>query len=156
MLLAATTNNPHPLTDATGSRRYICLTIPKGQFIDNTGDIDYQQLYAQVLHEIRELNSPYWFNNEEVARIQEMNQEYMLQKDVAEMVKVCLRKPDEGESAKALNATSLLKIIQKDYPSLPATHSTKVQIGLAMKELGYEGYNHSNVTYYYALPRKAA
>ena len=34
----ATTNNPHPLTDATGSRRYLCLTIPEGQFIDNTGD----------------------------------------------------------------------------------------------------------------------
>ena len=29
----ATTNNPHPLTDATGSRRYICLTIPNGQYI---------------------------------------------------------------------------------------------------------------------------
>ncbi|MBQ2523038.1 MAG: helicase, partial [Prevotella sp.] len=34
----ATTNNPHPLTDATGSRRYICLTIPQGKFIDNDGD----------------------------------------------------------------------------------------------------------------------
>ena len=44
----ATTNNPHPLTDATGSRRYICLTIPQGKFIDNEGDIDYEQLYAQV------------------------------------------------------------------------------------------------------------
>lgn len=33
----ATTNNPHPLTDATGSRRYICLTIPKSKFIDNVG-----------------------------------------------------------------------------------------------------------------------
>ncbi len=39
----STTNNPHPLTDATGSRRYICLTIPKGQFIDNAGDIDYER-----------------------------------------------------------------------------------------------------------------
>ena len=26
----ATTNNPHPLTDPTGSRRYICLEIPEG------------------------------------------------------------------------------------------------------------------------------
>ena len=65
----ATTNNPHPLTDATGSRRYICLTIPEGQFIDNAGDIDYDQLYAQVLYELRELKAPYWFNNDEVARI---------------------------------------------------------------------------------------
>lgn len=54
----ATTNNLHPLTDATGSRRYICLTIPEGQLIDNTGDIDYLQLYAQVLYELRELKVP--------------------------------------------------------------------------------------------------
>ena len=54
----ATTNNPHPLTDATGSRRYICLTIPEGQYIDNTGDINYDQLYAQVLHELREQKAP--------------------------------------------------------------------------------------------------
>ncbi len=33
----ATTNNPHPLTDATGSRRYICIQIPQGQYIDNVG-----------------------------------------------------------------------------------------------------------------------
>ena len=79
----ATTNNPHPLTDATGSRRYICLTIPQGQFIDNTGDIDYQQLYAQVVHELTVAKTPYWFSNEEVARIQELNLNYMTQKDIA-------------------------------------------------------------------------
>ena len=28
--------------------RYICLQIPKGQYIDNAGEIDYDQLYAQV------------------------------------------------------------------------------------------------------------
>ena len=33
----ATTNNRHPLKDATGSRRYICILIPDGQLIDNTG-----------------------------------------------------------------------------------------------------------------------
>ena len=79
----ATTNNPHPLTDATGSRRYICLTIPEGQFIDNTGDIDYDQLYAQLVYEVMEQGAPYYFNNDEVARIQEMNLEFMEQKDIA-------------------------------------------------------------------------
>ena len=62
-------------TDATGSRRYICLRIPKGQLIDNAGDIDYDQLYAQVLYEIQVLETPYWFNNTEVARIQQLNLE---------------------------------------------------------------------------------
>jgi predicted P-loop ATPase len=74
----ATTNNPHPLTDATGSRRYICMQIPDGKFIDNDGDINYEQLYAQVLYELRELNAPYWFDNDEVARIQDLNQNIFL------------------------------------------------------------------------------
>ena len=65
----ATTNNPHPLTDVTGSRRFICVRIPEGLYIDNSGEIDYGQFYAQVVYEIRELKAPYWFNNTEVARI---------------------------------------------------------------------------------------
>ena len=54
----ATTNNRHPLKDATGSRRYICILIPDGQMIDNTGDIDYGQLYAQVTYELLEQKAP--------------------------------------------------------------------------------------------------
>ena len=76
----ATTNNRHPLKDATGSRRYICILIPDGQLIDNTGEVDYGQLYAQVVYELQKLKAPYWFNNEEVARIQQLNQEYMEQR----------------------------------------------------------------------------
>ena len=48
------------------------------------------------MYELHELKSPYWFNNDEVARIQELNQEYMEQKDIAEMVGICFRKPAEG------------------------------------------------------------
>ncbi|MBQ8466210.1 MAG: DUF3874 domain-containing protein [Prevotella sp.] len=152
----ATTNNPHPLTDATGSRRYICLTIPKGQLIDNTGDIDYGQLYAQVLHELREMKAPYWFNNDEVARIQQLNQEYMEKKDLVQMVECCFRKPEEGEKAISLNPSQLLKIICKEYPSVSINHSTRIQLGLAMNELGFESYNHAHVSYYKAIPLKVA
>ena len=152
----ATTNNPHPLNDATGSRRYICLTIPQGQFIDNTGSIDYEQLYAQVLHELRELKAPYWFNNEEVARIQELNLGYMHQKDLAEMVVACFRKPKEGELAKSLNSKQMLQIIQQEYPSLKIDHSAKIHLGQAMKELGYEHTNRSNVPFFKIIPLKAA
>ena len=96
----ATTNNPHPLTDVTGSRRYICMTIPEGKYIDNTGEIDYDQLYAQVLYELRVQKSPYWFNNDEVARIQQLNQNYLEQKDIADIVRNCFRKPEPGELAR--------------------------------------------------------
>ena len=152
----STTNNPHPLTDATGSRRYICLTIPKGQFIDNAGDIDYEQLYAQVLYEIRELETPYWFNNEEVARIQQLNLAYMQQKDIAEMVKACFRKPAEGEKVKSLNTTEMLEIIRDEYPNVTVTTKAKVELGRALVSLEYERKDHSHVAYYKAVPLKAA
>ena len=152
----STTNNPHPLTDATGSRRYICLAIPKGRLIDNTGDIDYEQLYAQVLYELKEKQAPYWFNNDEVTRIQELNQEYLQHQDVAEIVSICFRKPQEGETSKAMNCTQMLKIMRNDYPSLSSTHGTKMQIGLALKELGFESYTHAHVSFYYAIPKCSA
>ena len=152
----ATTNNPHPLTDTTGSRRYICLQIPEGQYIDNAGDINYDQLYAQVLHELREEKAPYWFNNEEVTRIQQLNQEYMEVKDMAELVEICFRKPNEGEKVKTMSSTEMLKIIQSKYTSLEINHSAKVHLGNAMKELGFEVKMCHNVAQYFAVPLKAA
>ena len=143
-------------TDATGSRRYICLRIPKGQLIDNAGDIDYEQLYAQVLYEIRELNAPYWFNNEEVTRIQQLNLAYMQQKDIAEMVKVCFRKPKEGEKVKSMNTTEMLEIIRDAYPNVTVTTKAKVELGRALVALDYEHKSHSNVAYYKAVPLHVA
>ena len=152
----ATTNNRHPLKDVTGSRRYICILIPDGRMIDNTGDIDYGQLYAQVVYELQEQKAPYWFNNEEVARIQQLNQEFMEQKDIAEIVEICFRKPKDGETAKAMSSSMLLDLIQKEYPSIEVTHSNKIRVGRVMKSLGYESVDHSNVPFYKVVPVRAA
>ena len=152
----ATTNNRHPLKDATGSRRYICIQIPDGLMIDNTGEIDYEQLYAQVVYELKELEAPYWFDNNEVIRLQQLNQEFMEQKDIAEIVEICFRKPKEGETAKSMNSKMLLTLIQKEYPSIEINHSNKIRLGLTMKALGYESANHNNVPFYKVVPVRAA
>ena len=152
----ATTNNPHPLTDATGSRRYICIQIPQGQYIDNVGEINYEQLYAQVLYELREQKAPYWFNNEEVARIQELNIEFAEKKDLADMISVCFRKPKEGDNAKAISGRQMLEMIQSEYPSLKIDHSARIHLGHAMKELGYEHTDRCRVAYYKVVPLKVA
>ena len=148
----ATTNNPHPLSDVTGSRRFICIEIPEGQYIDNSGEIDYGQLYAQLVYEVNELKAPYWFTNEQVARIQQLNLDYTDEKDIAEIVEACFRKPNEGDKVKAMNCTQMLELISKEYPSLKKTVSTKVHLGLAMKELGYEYITHANMAFYKAVP----
>ena len=152
----ATTNNPHPLTDATGSRRYICLQIPDGQYINNVGEIDYDQLYAQVLHEVQDEKAPYWFTNEEVARIQELNQNFMEQKDMAEIVKACFRKPEEGENVEPLKSSRVLELIKHSFPALPINSRVRIQLGFAMKELGFENVHYGNVVHYKAVPKKTA
>jgi hypothetical protein len=152
----STTNNPHPLTDTTGNRRFICVRIPAGQFIDNTGEIDYGQLYAQVLYEIRELKSPYWFNNDEVARIQELNIEFMEQKDVAEAIHVCFRKPEEGEAFKRMKSSEVLQVLRHEFPSIPNTLKMATDVGVALNALGYEFKEHGHVKFYRVIPLKAA
>ena len=152
----ATTNNRHPLKDATGSRRYICILIPDGKMIDNTGDIDYGQLYAQVVYEIREQGAPYWFGIEEVARIQQLNQDFMEKKDLGEMFVACFRQPNEGEAVKTLNCDQIISIIQNDYPTLQNTVGNKVRLGKTIKALGFKHKEHSHVAYYEVVPLKAA
>ena len=152
----ATTNNPHPLSDPTGSRRYICLTIPDGKYIDNSSEIDYDQLYAQVLYELRVQKSHYWFDNNEVERIQQLNQNYLEQKDIADIIGICFRKPEPGELPQSMNCERLLQIITKEYPSVKATHGTKVYLGKAMRALGFESTDCGHVAHYKVIPLKAA
>ena len=155
----ATTNNHHPLSDVTGSRRFICLEIPQGQYIDNSGDIDYLQLYAQIVYELKAQKSPYWFDNEQVARIQEINLNYTDVKDIAEIVGCCFRKPKEGEKVKSIsctNCTQLLDSLSKDFPSLKKNISTKIHLGYAMKDLGFNHTERGHVKFYEVVPTKAA
>ena len=152
----ATTNNRHPLQDATGSRRYVCILIPDGQMIDNTGDIDYGQLYAQVLYELHEKKSPYWYDNDEVARIQQLNQDFMEQKDLGEMFLACFRLPNEGELVKKMNCNQMIEVIQKDYPTLQNTIGNKVRLGKVVSALGFKHKDHSHIPFYEVVPLKAA
>ena len=108
------------------------------------------------MYELQEKKGPYWLNNEEVISHQQLNQEFMEQKDIAEIIMACFRKPKEGEVVKTMNSTEMLKIIQKEYPSVQSTHGTNVSIGTAMKELGFEHKEHSHVAYYKVVPLHTA
>ena len=130
--------------------------LDQNTYFDNSGNIDYDQLYAQVLHELRELEAPYWFNNDEVARIQQLNQGYMEQKDMAEMIRLCFRQPKEGEKVESMNSIQMLEIIAKQYPNVKVSHSTRIHLGQAMKELNYTHTERGHVAYYKVVPLYAA
>ena len=51
---------------------------------------------------------------------------------------------------------TLTQEVQKEYPLVPNTRSTRIHIGLAMKECGYELTKRGNRPYYKVIPLRAA
>ena len=55
-----------------------------------------------------------------------------------------------------MKSGEIVSLIRREYPSIQNNHSTKIHLGMAMKELGFEGKTHGNQTYYKVIPLKAA
>ena len=71
----ATTNSPTPLTDPTGSRRYICC--PVQGIIDTAPTVNYRQLYAQAVYEIRH-GVRYYPTRDEEQRMELHNRQFQM------------------------------------------------------------------------------
>ena len=70
----ANTNETQPLTDPTGSRRYLCC--PVSGIIDTVTPLCHQQLYAQALYEL-EHGERYHLTPDEEALLTEHNQQFL-------------------------------------------------------------------------------
>ena len=72
----ATTNDRQPLTDPTGSRRYICCDIDG--IIDTDTPIDHRQLYAQAVAELRS-GKPWYLSKQEEQKLEQHNQNFRVE-----------------------------------------------------------------------------
>lgn len=152
----ATTNNRQPLTDATGNRRFVCCEIPEGQLIDNDSPIDHQQLYAQLLNELRVQKRSYWFTNDEVQQIQAHNEAYRQTSDLEAIVKLCFRKPRKDEEVVPMYVHNIVKHISSQCEDLELNHRTNVKVGLVLRSLNFDRKVTNAGTAYYVVPRKVA
>lgn len=152
----ATTNNQRPLNDPTGSRRFICIRIPDGQFIDNDTVIDYDQLYAQVVHELREKDMRYWFTNEESKRIEQLNQDFQRAVSLEDMIVACFRRPRQDEASRPLPVSDILATIASQFPSLQMSASTKVRLGMALSAMKFDRKHTADGSVYFLVPNRAA
>ena len=148
----ATTNNRHPLNDPSGSRRFLCIEIPAGQLIDNESPIDYDQLAAQLLHELH-TGERYWLSEEERCALERANTRYQTTIDIERIVAGCVRKPEADEPCRPLPMSAVIDNIRRQYPFIEPTQSIKTQIGRALAALGIEIRREAFGTLYYALPR---
>ena len=152
----ATTNNPRPLQDTTGSRRYLCVEIPQDAIILNDHPIAYEQLYAQVVHEVREQHLPYWFTPAETRRIEEMNVKFQRVSDLESMVTTCFRRPEAGEMVIPMLTRDVVRVLAKAFPELKQNHGTIIKVGLLLKAMNYDQKDLAQGSAYFVVPIKKA
>ena len=132
----ATTNCRHPLTDPTGSRRFVCAEVT-GR-IDFTSPVDYAQLYAQLVYEIRN-GAPRYLDEAATQRLMAANRPYVRLTDLDDILLTMFRRPSDPTSAQELTATEIAAAVRHEYPKLPSSKVTAKTIGRALVSLGFEG-----------------
>ena len=132
----ATTNDEQPLCDPTGSRRFVCLKVPDRMMIENESPINYDQLYAQVMYEILVIKAPHWFTNAEEERIQQLNQSFMKEESMENMIGYFYKVPEKNETSEWLSLGQIIGNMHNAYPQLTDNKSNRVKVGQALKLMG--------------------
>ena len=130
----ATTNSRQPLTDHTGSRRFICVDV-KGS-IDFTSKVDYRQLYAQIMHEIRGGASCY-LDAAATERLIDDNRRFMRISDFASAISCLFRIPEADGAGREMSVDDILSVVCREYPRLPLSGLSDKSVGITMKRLGF-------------------
>lgn len=130
----ATTNLEFPLTDKTGSRRFLCIKVRNGESIDTDTPIEYDQLYAQLYHEIMQ-GMKYWFDDAENEELQRHNSEFMHLSSFSEIVDSLFEPSTDKTSFKSLD--EIVGIILDRYTYINRTNNTNREIGHLLKQKGY-------------------
>ena len=148
----ATTNNPRPLQDPTGSRRYLCVEIPRDSIICNDRPIDYPQLYAQVMYEVREQSLRYWFTPGEVRQIEEHNVRYQHTGDLETMLTACFRRPEANEVVKPMLTREVVSVLARNYPEVKQTQGMNIKVGRMLKAMSFTRKEIEQGTAYFIVP----
>lgn len=145
----ATTNDYQPLTDPTGSRRYLCVEVT-GQ-ADMSGTINYRQMYAQALAEL-ERGDTYWFTYEDEQEITQHNQRHQLRTSIEDVLSN-LYAPAEHHQQYFLTTTDILQHLRKNLAA--ADVPTLRKLGIALKRQQYPSGSVDGVHGYYLKARRA-
>ena len=130
-----TTNQQQPLVDPTGSRRFVCVSVPAGKNIDFTDNLDHRQLYAQALHLFNK-GERFWLDDDEIQTLIEENASYQRTVDLVEMVNETFRKPKDGEG-RWWGTAEILSTFADRYAYFDAKRATPVVLGKAMNNFRF-------------------
>ena len=146
------TNQPKPLTDPTGSRRFVCVEIT--DLIDFSDTLNHRQLYAQLKQEIAN-GARYYLNDEEIARLIEENERFQRIDSLAEMLSNLFRKPAADEKGTWWSTTDILSLLQRKYGKSTLKDITPEKIGntLSRNDFRFESKHSNTGTKYQMIER---
>ena len=131
----ATTNNLRPLTDPTGSRRFICVYADE---IDNSGMVNYDQLYSQLYQELNE-GRRYWFEDDDNQRIMEQNRDFQQVFDYEQMIELTYLQPEKTPAdAKPVLVKDIMKRLVRKFPTFTIRKGTDMELGHRLSAMGYK------------------
>ena len=121
-----TTNEQMPLTDPSGSRRFVCVSIDGD--IDFETPVQHDQLYAQLMQEIRR-GERYWLTKEEERALMEHNLQYQRMNGLGEMLLSIVRKPRNDEEGQWISLKDLSDLLKAHFKGYKEDASTFQKIG---------------------------
>ena len=133
-VFCATTNSLAPLKDESGSRRYLVVEVNDVIDTDTQGDkqIDYQQLYAQIVEEIRQ-GYDYAFTGERERKIIANNADYYEMPHVISLFEDHFAKPQKGDEVILMSPTEILGALKMDT----GNHSNATILGAYLRRKNF-------------------
>ena len=147
-----TTNEQMPLTDPTGSRRFVCVGIDGD--IDFLTPVQHDQLYAQLVQEIRQ-GERYWLTKEEERSLMEHNLQYQRLNGLGEMLMAVVQRPRNDEEGEWLSLNDLSSMLKSHFKGYKEDEGTFRKIGnyLSRPEYKFQS-KHTNAGALYWVMRK--
>jgi len=130
-----TTNDQMPLTDPTGSRRFVCCLVDGD--IDFTSPVQHDQLYAQLMQEIRQ-GERYWLTKDEERTLMEHNLQYQRLNGLGEMLMAVVQKPRSNEEGEWLSLKDLSALLKSHFKGYKEEASTFQKIGYYLSRPEYK------------------
>ena len=145
----ATTNNPRPLTDVTGSRRFVCI---KTDEIDHTSSVNYPQLYAQIKAEIQ-AGKPYFFREADNQRIMQANAPFLRVTDYPTMITTIFLPPNRCADAPLMFIPQIVQLLIEQFPTFTHSNNAERLLGRVLVSLGYERIHRAQGNGYRIAPK---
>lgn len=125
-------NHNQILTDVTGNRRFLCFEVKS---IQKDHEIDLDKVYSQVMSILKEGSFKYYFDLDDIKRIESNNQNFIQVSEIEELINENFKIPLELDEVVYFSATEIVDFLRKKgYYNLKINI---VEVGKLMKAKGY-------------------